>query len=284
MKTVLITGTSSGFGLTLVQDFLKDGYKVVATLRAAQERSNIFKELLAEYPQTLFVHELDVTKSEDRANIVKYINSELGAKLDVLINNAGYGAFGALEDFTEEEVRYQMEVNFFGPTFLTKSLLPALRASKGKVVNISSIMGQYSFTAGAVYSASKYALNGITEGLKYELNAHGVDMINIEPGGHRTNFVKSIKWGKNSFDSSSPYYKQTLGLQKMMKKLQSKGASPGADKIGQVVLKAVKNSNGPQRIVLGKDANFIAFLYKILPNFIYTKLMVKSNRMLLKES
>ncbi len=284
MKTILITGTSSGFGFKFVEDLLESGHKVIATLRNLQERENLFSDLKDRYGKSLDVIELDVIKAEDRASIAEYIDKELNGSLDVLINNAGYGAFGALEDFSEQEIRQQMEVNFFAPTILIKELLPFLRKSKGMVVNISSIMGQYSFTAGAVYSASKYALNGISEGLKYELLPHGVRIVTLEPGGHKTNFMKSAKWANNSFNPESPYLKQSKGLKSFMDKLQALGKSPTADNVSKKLIKLVEKESVPVKIPIGVDANIITFLKKILPEFLFNKLMNIGNKIMVKEA
>ncbi len=284
MKTILITGTSSGFGFKFVEDLLESGHKVIATLRNLKEREDLFSDLKSRYGDHLDVIELDVTKTEDRSSVVQYIDKELNGSLDILINNAGYGAFGALEDFSEKEIRQQMEVNFFAPTILIKELLPFLRRSKGMVINISSIMGQYSFTAGAVYSASKYALNGISEGLKYELLPHGVKIVTLEPGGHKTNFMKSVKWAEKSFSPDSPYLSQSNGLKSFMDKLQALGKSPSAENVSKRLIKLVEKDSVPVKVPIGLDANMIAFMKKILPEFIFNKLMNIGNKMMVKEA
>ena len=278
MKTVLITGASSGFGFKMVQDYLAAGWKVLATVRNVEKRTEFFLRELNLYPDRLTLLELDVTKESEIKDIVDYLKNSENNKLDVLVNNAGFGTYGSIEDITIEQIRYQMEVNFFGPTILIKNLLPSLRESKGKIINISSLMGRYSCPLASVYSASKYALEGLTEGLMYELESFGIDVCTVQPGGHRTNFVSSVNWGEDSFNDKSPYVGMSRGFKRMMDKLSARKNAPGADGVSKTVLKLSHSSKMPRSVLVGIDAKFVGALQIILPKFLYRIMMNFGNK------
>ena len=270
MKTVLITGSSSGFGLALAEAYLLKGYRVLATLRNAQNRKKIFSSLSDKYPGKLNVLSLDVTSVKEREEVGKYISTNLGGKLDVLINNAGYGQFGALEETTEEAIRYQFEVNFFGVALLTKSLLPYLRAASGRVINISSTFGFSAFPLTSAYCSSKFAVEALSESLSYELSEHGVQVCVVAPGGYRTNFAMNVRWT----EASDVYLLQTQGYQRLMQRLMSRRAKPITQVVGCVV--ALSESRFmPVRKRVGADAHFIYLWQKVLPNRFFTKIYSK---------
>jgi NAD(P)-dependent dehydrogenase (short-subunit alcohol dehydrogenase family) len=271
MKTVLITGASSGFGEQMVIDFLKEGWRVVAAMRKSEERSEMFKK-----NSNLELITLDVTKKEDIKTVQAFVQNNLGGKLDLLVNNAGYGVFGAVEDVSEEQIRRQMEVNYFGPVLLIKSLLPSIREVKGKIINISSIMGVYSIPLGGLYSSSKYALEGISEGLMHELAPFDVSVCSVRPGGHRTKFMKSIIWGEGSGKEGSAYNSLTVGLSAMMNKLSSRKNAPGAENVSNTVIKLSKANKMPRTVYVGGDAKSLALMKKILPSSIYLFVLSKA--------
>ena len=277
MKTVLVTGASSGFGMQMLSDFLELGYTVIGTLRKLEERKPLFKDLLSKYPGKLILKELDVTKGDEIKSLSDFIKNEY-PKLDVLINNAGFGTYGALEDTTEEQLRYQMEVNFFGPALLTREVLPSLRSAQGKIINISSLMGRYSCPLASVYSSSKYALEGLSEGLMYELKAFNVQVCTVQPGGHRTNFADAVVWGEKSFDESSPYKAQTNGFYKMYKKMTGRKSAPGALGVSKKVVKLCQMSKMPRSVTVGKDAGLVSYLQAFLPQNMYRFVMFQANK------
>lgn len=284
MKTVLITGTTSGFGFKMAQDFLGMGWHVFATLRDMETKKRHLKELMDLFPDRLTLLELDITKTEDIQNTKKYIENYLSEnkenKLDMLINNAGFAVYGALEDTSMEQIRYQMDVNFFGPTELIKNLLPSIRKSKTKIVNISSIMGIYSCPLASVYSASKYALEGLSEGLVYELSSFGISVCTVRPGGHRTDFFKSINWGELSFSDTSEYTQMSSGFKNMMDKLSARKKAPGADRVSNVVLDLAKMKSMPRSVLVGVDAKFLRCLQIILPASVYKLVLVMANKVI----
>lgn len=181
-KTVLVTGASSGIGKATAEKLLNDGYVVYASARDIDK----LKHLKSKGAEVL---ELDVTHDESMKLAVDRIIREQG-RLDVLINNAGYGSYGALEDVPIEEARHQFEVNVFGLGRLTQLVLPYMREqSFGKIINITSVGGKIYEPLGSWYHASKFAVEGLSDCLRLELKPFGIDVIIIEPGPIKT------EWG-----------------------------------------------------------------------------------------
>ncbi|MFS8184666.1 SDR family oxidoreductase [Pseudovibrio denitrificans] len=182
-NTILITGASSGIGKSTAKYFHDKGWNVIATMRQPEK-----EEELTKLDNTL-VTRLDVT---DEASIEAAVAEGIArfGKIDVLLNNAGYGAYGPLEAFSMDKIRRQFETNVIGLIAVTKGVLPHLRANKsGTIVNISSIGGQMTFPLGALYHGTKFAVEGISEALHYELEAAGIKMKIVEPGMIRTDFA-----------------------------------------------------------------------------------------------
>jgi NAD(P)-dependent dehydrogenase (short-subunit alcohol dehydrogenase family) len=274
MKVILITGSSSGFGLEMVHDLTEQGHHVIATLRRAEERKAIFDSVKDKSKLTIL--SLDVCSKEDIKHATEHIKQAHNGELDVLINNAGYGLYGALEDVSEDQIRQQMEVNFFGAALLTQELLPALRKVKGKIINISSVMGRFSLPLGSIYSASKFALEGLSEGLYYELKPFGVQVCAVQPGAHRTGFVKAMMWGDKSNDDASAYINQTKALIKNVEQMTDSPLATGSENVSNIVTKLIKKRKMPRRVLAGKDAVATGFAQKFLPEALYHELLHRS--------
>jgi NAD(P)-dependent dehydrogenase (short-subunit alcohol dehydrogenase family) len=273
-KVVLITGCSSGFGQHLVTGALQGDYQVIATMRNAESRINLFSHNLESYPGQLNVLSLDVTDENQRKATLKFLEDKHG-RLDCLINNAGYALFGSLEDMTESQIRQQMETNFFGTVLLTKSFLPLLRDSQGRIINISSVFGYAGFPLTSAYCASKYAIEGFTESLYYELKPHGVQVALVEPGGHRTNFGTNIVWGEHSFGKSSAFFSQSINYRRFREKLTSrKGQSP--DRVVRSILKLMQSHYMPLRSRIGSDAHILHFIRKLFPQKLGSRLLART--------
>ncbi len=266
-KVVLITGASSGFGLSLAKKLLKLNYIVIASFRNAKDRLQIYDEELKQYPNSLMCLPLDVSKPNEIKSCVDYIENKFG-KLDVLVNNAGFGLFGALEDLSEDQIRYQMEVNFFGALTLTKKLIPQmLRGSK--IINISSCFGLFSFPLTSLYNSSKFALEGLSEALHYELRPQGISVHLVEPGGHRTEFGTSTVWGNNSSNPDSKYNESSLNYMELFNKKVSNKNGPKPDKVVNIILKIIKKRNSwKMRYLVGMDSKCGYLAKRFLPEVI----------------
>lgn len=261
-KIALVTGASSGFGQKMVEDLLARNWQVIASFRQAHERPEVLAQERQKYPQKLRIVSLDVTRPEEREALLKLLESEYGGRLDLLVNNAGYGLYGALEDLSEDQIRAQMETNFFGPMLLTRLLLPCLKRTQGRLITITSIMGRYSMPLVGLYSASKYALEGLHEALYYELHSQGIQVCTIQPGGFRTRFLASVTWGANSREQNSAYYQMGQNFQAFMDRLTSRPKAPGPERVSQAVMKVLQRPQMPRCVVVGKDATALAALQR----------------------
>ncbi|QKY15733.1 SDR family oxidoreductase [Halorubrum sp. CBA1229] len=182
-KTVLITGCSSGIGRAAAHAFTDEGWTVYATARNPADI-----ETLGEAGCELAT--LDVTDQSDVDRVVDRILDEEGA-IDALVNNAGYGQFGPIEDVSTAKVHEQFDVNVYGPHRLIKAVLPAMRRERdGTIINVSSVAGRVSFPGGGVYSGSKFAVEAMSDALRNEVAEHGIDVVVVEPGPVKTNFSK----------------------------------------------------------------------------------------------
>lgn len=264
MRKILITGCSSGFGEDIAKQLSEDSNNfVIATMRNADTREHPLKSLNKD---NVVVLSLDITNKEERAKVLDYINKEHDGKLDILINNAGHGLYGALELTSEEQLRNQMEVNFFGTAMMIKEFLPALRNSESedkKIINISSMLGQTGMPLSASYSASKHALEGLVEGLHFELAPLGIDILTICPGRHRTNFMKNVLWSEAE-DVNGTYTAQTEILKSLMQKFAT-GKEIPLSNVSNKVVKIINNKKFVARAYVGSDATSFYILRKLLP-------------------
>jgi len=195
-KTIIITGTSTGFGKLIAKTSVGKGYNVIATMRGADGKNKSNADELIEYagnqPGNMEVVDLDVSSD---ASVESALNDILSKhdKIDVLVNNAGIGGIGLTEGFTTEQLTQILNVNVLGVHRVTKGILPTMRKQGvGLIINISSVMGRIVIPFSTAYTASKYALEGYTESLRYELKGFGIDIAMVEPGGFGTNFFGSV--------------------------------------------------------------------------------------------
>ncbi len=278
MRNILITGCTSGFGKLLVKNFLANGDRVIATGRNITERS-IFSEEKALYGKNLIEMNLDVTDAKQRSHVIAQIES-----IDILVNNAGYGLSGALEDLSEEQIRMQMEVNFFGTVLLTQECLPLLRKSQGKIFNLSSAFGFVGFPLNSLYCASKFAIEGFSESLSHELASLGVKVCLVEPGAYRTNFGTKMLWGAQSENRQSPYFVQTKNFQRLQQKLMSRPNPPNPQEVADKILQMSLQKTMPLRVRCGKDAQATHFFKRVTPSQTFYNLSSRMyKKMFLKE-
>jgi NAD(P)-dependent dehydrogenase (short-subunit alcohol dehydrogenase family) len=245
-KVWFITGSSTGLGRELAEEALAQGHRVVAAAR----RPEVLRELTERYPETARTVKLDVTKPEEVRAAVTEAVKEFG-RIDVVVNNAGYGVIGALEEATDEQWRRLFETNFFGAVDVTRAALPILRAQRsGHIINISSVGGFVSFPSSGLYCASKFALEAISESLAGEVEAHGIKVTIVEPGAFRTEFNGDALDIAANRMSEYPSTEQFLGWLK-----ENHGKQPGDPrKAARVMIKVVESANPPLRLPLGEDA------------------------------
>jgi NAD(P)-dependent dehydrogenase (short-subunit alcohol dehydrogenase family) len=245
-KVWFITGSSTGFGRELAEEALAQGHRVVATAR----RPEVLQELTEEYPETARTVRLDVTQPEEVRAAISEALREFG-RIDVVVNNAGYGAIGALEEYSDEQLRRQFETNFFGAVDVTRAALPVLRAQRsGHIINISSVGGFVSFPSGGLYCASKFALEAVSEALAAEVEAHGIKVTIVEPGAFRTAFNGGALDVAARRMSEYPSTEQFLSWLK-----ENDGRQPGDPrKAARAMIQVVESANPPLRLPLGEDA------------------------------
>jgi NAD(P)-dependent dehydrogenase (short-subunit alcohol dehydrogenase family) len=246
IKTWFVTGASSGFGQAFCEHALQRGYNVVATARhvAALER------LVAVAPQRVLALALDVTCAQDAVASVQSAVVRFG-RIDVVINNAGYCVVGAFEETPDGELRAQMETNFFGAANITRAVLPVLRAQKrGSIVNISSLGGQLSFAGFSAYSASKFALEGVSEALAREVARFGIKVLIVEPGQFRTNLAGNSMRHMPVLEAYRAVIAETRNFARNMH-----GAQEGDPRKAAAAIEAALDSpNTPLRLQLGADS------------------------------
>ena len=267
-KIILLTGASSGIGYQTAESLAKEGHIVYGAARRIEK----MEDLKQFGVKSIY---LDVTDENSIKNAVDTIIGKEG-RIDVLINNAGYGSFGAVEDVDISEAKIQFEVNLFGLARLVQLVLPYMRKQKsGRIINVSSMGGRLTTYFGAWYHATKYALEAFSDALRMEVFDFGIDVSLIEPGGIKTD------WGIIAADKlensakGGAYEKEAMKTAKGMKKQYSGNLLSNPIVITKAISKAV-NSNRPKaRYLIGFMAKPLVFLHTILPAKVFDKIMKK---------
>lgn len=249
-KIALVTGCSSGIGLETALALARDGYFTYASMRNVSKSSEI-EGIAKKENLPLKVIQLDVDSKDSVKNAVSQIMKEKN-RLDVLVNNAGYGIFGCLEDISVDELKEQFETNFFGIVRMIHEAAPIMRAQKsGAIVNVSSVAGRIGFPGSPAYISSKFALEGLSESLRYELSQFGVNTIIIEPGVIKSNFFKSMRFPKNP-KADSPYKELTEKVVGGIKMMAEMGTHP--KEVADTIVRVLKEKNPLPRYPVGNDA------------------------------
>ncbi|SCD80630.1 Short-chain dehydrogenase [Streptomyces sp. BpilaLS-43] len=247
MPTWFITGCSTGLGRALAEAVLERGWNAVVTARSVTK----VQDLAAAHPESALALALDVSDTVGVAQAIKQAEDRFGG-VDVLVNNAGHGYRAAVEEGDDTEVGELFATNFFGPVALIKAALPGMRARRsGAIVNVSSIAGQYSSPGSGYYSATKFALEGMSDALSKEVGPLGIKVLVVEPGAFRTDFA-----GRSLQQSRTPIedYAGTAGLRRKENDT-THGHQPGdPSKAPQVIIDALEAGNTPFRLLLGSDA------------------------------
>src|ERR671939_181239 len=250
-KVAIVTGSSTGIGYETSLALARDGFLTYATMRNLNKAEGI-KSLATNEKLPTRVKQLDVTDDASVKNAVQAIPSETGVRIEVLVNNAGYGLNGAFEDLAMDEIKAQYETNFFGLIRTTQSVLPIMRRQKsGIIVNISSGAGRFGFPGGSAYASTKFAVEGLSESMSYELEPFGIKVIIVEPGVIRTNFGNGLVIAKKSQDPNSPYTQLMRKTATSFEEMMKNASSP--DLVAKVVLDAVRNESPNLRYLAGND-------------------------------
>ncbi len=274
-KVILITGCSSGFGLRTAIRLAKSGHHVVATMRDLSRSGTLLDEV-KNAKKEIDLFQMDVTNKKSIKEVVRLVAAKHGY-IDVLINNAGYGIGGFFEDLTDEEIRTQMETNFFGVQNVTREVIPCMRQRKsGKIINISSIAGLSASPSFGAYNASKWALEGFSESLYHEMKIWGIAVALIEPGTYKTKiFYENARYAKNFSNPDSPYYSISQFLEKKVKNYVD-GCDKNLDDVPKLVEKLINSKNPPFRNIPDVETRILYRLRRMLPFSIYSKLIFKA--------
>jgi len=247
MPTWLITGCSTGLGRSLAKAVIKAGFNVVVTARDV----GTVQDLVSSSPDTAIALPLDVTNSDEVADAVRLAEKRFGS-IDVLVNNAGYGYRAAVEEGDAQEVADLFATNVFGTVSMIKAVLPGMRSHRtGTILNVSSIAGRLAAPGSGYYSATKFAVEGLSDALRKEVGPLGIRVTIVEPGAFRTDFAgRSLHQAKAKIDDYAP----TAGLRRKEND-KTHGRQPGdPERAAEVLIELVAGSRLPARLLLGSDA------------------------------
>jgi len=272
-QVALITGCSSGIGYETALTLARNGFCTYAGVRNTKN-SEILEKKIAKEKLDLNILQLDVNDKSSIENAVNQIKTE-EKRIDVLINNAGYGLVGFFEELRLDEIRSQFETNFFGVLTVTKKIIPLMREQKsGTIINISSGAGQVGFPGISAYVSTKFAIEGFSESLMYELFPFGIRVIIIEPGVIKTNFFHNCTVSEKSSKKSSSYSNSLNKIQKNIELMQEHATPPV--EVAKVILQALKTDEPKQRYVVGNDAAMILEAKKSLSDIEFKKMMMQN--------
>ncbi len=269
-KVALVTGSSSGVGLETALALARDGYHTFASMRDVRKAVEL-EHAAKKENLSIDVIELDVDKEESIVSAIKKVVADKG-RLDVLVNNAGYGQFGCVEDVSVDDFRKQFETNFFSIVRIIQEVCPIMRKqNSGIIVNISSVVGRMGLPVSPAYISTKFALEGLSECLRYELGQFGIKITLIEPGVIKTNFFNSMKVPESKID---PKYKTlTDNILAGLKMMVEMGTAPS--QVADVIIKAIHDDEILPRYIVGTDAAMFLEAKKMKTDLEFEKYMSK---------
>ena len=274
-KVALVTGSSSGIGFETSLMLARAGFNTYASMRNLEKSTNI-TEIARKENLPLQVVQLDVNNDGSvKDAIVKILKAD--QRIDVLINNAGYGLFGSVEDTSIEEIKAQFETNFFGVVRVTQQVLPLMRRqNSGTIVNVSSVGGRIGLPALSAYHSTKFAVEGLSESIAFELEPFGIRVVIIEPGVIRTNILNSSSSAKKALDPKSPYFSLSQKLNDNFKSMMESELSSPPEEVAKVILQAVTSENPQLRYSVGDDAANLIHARKNMPDKEFRKMIMKN--------
>jgi NAD(P)-dependent dehydrogenase (short-subunit alcohol dehydrogenase family) len=275
-KVAIVTGGSSGIGLETSFLLARNGFYTYVTMRNL-DKSKAITNIKQKEKLSLEILQLDVTDEESVKEAIHKITNEQ-ERIDVLVNNAGYALVGPFEELSIEEFKEQFETNVFGVIRVTQAVLPIMRRQRcGTIVNISSIAGKIGFPLTSAYVSSKFALEGLSESMAYEIEQFGIKVILIEPSVIKTNFNNNIKVAKRvTNDSNSPYVEMTQKRISRFKPRFESGTPP--IEVAKVILKAIasaENQSLDLRYLVGDDAFKLIDIRNNMPDKEFRKIVIK---------
>ena len=270
-KVVIITGASRGFGELIAKKFQKEKFQVIATMRNVDSSPSLMKL------DNVDIKKLDVTNKSDIKNVVDFTIKKY-SRIDILINNAGYGAFGLLEEASEQEIRNQFDVNYFGLIDCIRGVLPQMRKQKdGVIINISSIAGRFGLPFTSLYNSSKFAVEGLTECLHYELSLFGIDIKTVAPGSFRTGFHDSVNFTENEKKEELDDIRENL-KKALEEGIRNEPPFPfgfgNSDDVANFVFKQSITKSKVSNFI-GRDTKIINFFIKIFGRELLFKIIKK---------
>lgn len=269
----LVTGASSGFGMLSSVELARAGFRVFATMRSPTKRG-VIDARAKEAGLEVEVVQLDVTDDDSVRVAVADIEARAGG-IDVLVNNAGVGVLGSLEDTSIAELREVFDTNFFGVARVTKAVLPGMRArGRGRVINVSSVSGRMGVPCLDAYSASKFAVEGMTESLRFELKPHGIHAVIIEPGQFRTDMVgpDKRKVAGLAVGARTPYSDIYSAIEAQMQAAyEGAGADPIA--VARAIVRAATDKRPKLRYLVGADARMMTMMWRLLPARVFESML-----------
>ena len=259
-EIAVVTGSSTGIGFETSLALARNGFHTYATMRNIDNGgSNPITDMAKNDNLQLQVIQLDVDDDKSVLDAINKIIAENG-KIDVVVNNAGYALAGPFEETSMEEIKAQLKTNFFGALRVMQAVIPVMREQRnGKIVNITSMGGRIGIPLDSIYHASKFALEGLSESVQYEVEPFGIKIILIEPGAVGSNFWKNLKMvsrtssgNNNNNNSDSPYRQLANSMSESFKQMQQNTLHPS--EVAKVIVQAVMSDNPDFRYVVGKDA------------------------------
>ena len=245
-KVWFITGTSAGIGRELAEAALEKGYRVAATARQPE----VLRDLAEKYPDTVLTLKLDVTNKNEIAEALRQTVEKYG-RIDTIVNNAGYGLIGAIEEPGDEQIRRQFETNVFGVINVVRASLPIFRRQQsGHIINVSSGLGFFAFPSYGYYSATKFAVQGISEALAQEVAPLGIKVTIAEPGGTKTDFLKGVVQPENALSEAYP---TTTNLFEQFSNNQGAQLSDPR-RVAEILIEVSESENPPLHLPLGEDS------------------------------
>ena len=273
-KIILITGCSSGIGFDAAKTLAQRGHQVIATCRKIEDMEKLTQLGLDGIL-------LDLNDNASIASAFKTVTTMTDGKLDVLINNAGYGQIGALEDLTAELVLAQFQTNVFGLMELTRRVIPIMREQgHGRIINVSSVLGVISLPLKGAYNASKYAVEGLSDTLRLELKPAGIDVITIEPGPIDSAWSQTLMGSFNHIDIEKSVFKEQYKAM-IAHSTQKKSDSPFTKKASAVTKKmihAIESSKPKAKYPVTFVAYLLIFLRRILPTWLLDKFLLQVSK------